>query len=371
MQKCSTCNYQSPEGAKFCRQCGAPLYAENELTSAGTRNYGRQESAPALSAPLPARPPSVVDAFGSETARYYQAPAAAPGAGTSNLPNVGIPNAGPHVGPSFYPAASAYVPPAGYAAPREAKRRWRKALKWTGATFMLFIAVGIGAGINQESNRNRVNLSPEDRARLERLRAEDRLNRNATGAIVEFNSLIKEEIERRMEDIERAKEDARRAAERGLPVLAEKPLNLNEYEYPDATSSQYSRIPGKELLTLRTKDDFDTIVAHYQTKLGKPYAITNDRNNRRALFQTASTPSITVLVQETNDRNREKVSILRSPFPFPKPVSELASAPGETGRPVVLIDGKPFVKVDTGPAAKPAAPTLPAPVKPAQAPENR
>ena len=84
MQLCSTCNYQSPEGAKFCRQCGAPLYAENELSGADTRNYGRQDSAPPLSAPLPSRPPSVVDAFGPETIRYQQAPAAAVGAGDAD-----------------------------------------------------------------------------------------------------------------------------------------------------------------------------------------------------------------------------------------------------------------------------------------------
>lgn len=174
-----------------------------------------------------------------------------------------------------------------------------------------------------------------------------------------------------MEDVERAREEAERAAERGLTGLDEKPLDLKDYEYPGATSGQYSRIPGKELTTLRTKDDFETIVQHYQSKLGKPYVVLNDRNNKRALFQSAGTPSVTVLVQETNDRNREKIFAMRSPFRFPKPQGALTSQPEvANGETIIVTDGKKVLTVDTKPA-KPAPVTPPAPVKPAQVPENR
>jgi hypothetical protein len=361
MQNCATCNYLSPEGAKFCRQCGAPLFAESESSGADTRNYGRQESVPAYSAPLPAPAPSVVDAFGPETARYYRPPVA-PSIGTSNLPNMG---------PMYNQAAPVYPLPGSHTAPMKSKGRLRKLLKWGGAAFLLLMAAGIGAGINDESYSGYVYLSPEDRGRLERLQTEDRLNRTATTAIGEIKNRFREDAERRMEDLERAKEEALRAAERGIPLLDEKPLDLDEYEYPDSISGQYSRVPGKELLTLRTKDDFERILQHYQAKLGKPYITISERNNKRALFQTNGTPSVTVLVQETNDRNREKISILRSPFRFSKLLGEPANAPAEAGKPAVIVDGKPVVKAEPNPAAKPAAPAPPAPVKPAPVPENR
>ena len=354
--QCTICNYESPEGAKFCRQCGAPLYAESELSGADTRNYGRQDNGPILSAPLPKPAPSVVDAFGSETARYYKAPAAV-GVGTSNLPNVT---------PMYTQHAPVYVPPIQNTAPIKSKKR--RFLKVAGGLLLLLIAGGIGAGINEEANDGRIALSNEDRGRLERMRAEDRLNRTTFNSVTELNNRLREELERRAEDIERAKEEAQRAAERGLTGLDEKPLDLNQYEYPNATSAQYSRIVGKELMTLRTQDNFETLVQHYRRKLGEPVVILTERNNKRAIFQSTGTPSATILVQETNDRNREKIIALRSPFRLPKPTTDQAETANDAA--TVLIDGKPFIKVET----KPAKPVEPAPVAPpatARAPKEQ
>ncbi len=360
MQHCSICHYESPAGAKFCRQCGAPLYAESELSGAGTRNYGRQEGAPAPSTflpnPAPSVPPSVVDAFGPETARQYKTPSSA-GVGTSSLPNVA---------PMYAQPAPMYMPPIHNTAPIKKKRRL---LKWGGGMLLLLMAGGIGAGINQDMNRQRVRLSREDQARLELMRKEDQLNRTLVSAVTEQSDRIQDELRQRLEDVERAKEDARRAAERGLVGLDEKLLDLKEFEYPGATSGQYSRIPGKELTTLRTRDDFETIVQYYQARLGKPYVTLNERNernSRRALFQSSGTPSTTVLVQETNDRNRDKISIMRSPFRFPKPSGVLAGQPEiANGETTIVTDGKGVLTVDTkGPKPVP-------PVKPAQAPEVR
>jgi hypothetical protein len=356
MQQCSICNYESPEGAKFCRQCGAPLYAESEMSGADTRNYGRQENGPNLSAPLPKPAPSVVDAFGSETARYYKAPAAA-GVGTSNLPNVA---------PMYAQHTPVYMPPIQNTAPIKRKRRF---FKWVGGLLLLVIAGGIGAGINEESNSGRIYLSRDDQARLERLRAEDRLNHTASNAVIELNNRLREELDRRADDIERAKEEAQRASERGLPSLAEKSLDLAQYEYPNSTSAQYSRIVGKELMTLRTQDNFERLVEFYKGKLGNPLIILTERNNKRAIFQSTSTPSTTILVQETNDRNRDKVIALRSPFLLAQPQGGLAAQPENANgaTTIVTTDGKRVITVET----KGPKPALPAPAKPAQVPENR
>jgi hypothetical protein len=61
MLNCPTCGYESPENARFCRQCGAPLPAESDPTEATTAHYGRRRPAVAAagSAPLP---PSISDA---------------------------------------------------------------------------------------------------------------------------------------------------------------------------------------------------------------------------------------------------------------------------------------------------------------------
>jgi hypothetical protein len=356
MQLCSICNYESPEGAKFCRQCGAPLYAESEMSGADTRNYGRQDNGPILSAPLPKPAPSVVDAFGSETARYYKAPAPA-GVGTSNLPNIA---------PMYAQHAPVYMPPIQNTAPIKTKKR--RLLKWAGGLLLLIIAGGIGAGINEESNEGRFYLSRDDQARLERLRAEDRLNHATFNSVIEMNHRLREELDRRAEDIERAKEEAERAAERGSTGLDEKQLDLKDYEYPNSTSARYSHVVGKELMTLRTQDNFETLVDFYKRKLGDPLIILTERNNKRAIFQSTGTPSTTILVQETNDRNREKIIALRSPFRLRKPTAGQAEVvASET---TIVTDGKKVLTVDTKPAqAKPVNPAQPAPAQAPRKPE--
>src|SRR5207302_2189954 len=131
-------------------------------------------------------------------------------------------------------------------------------LKWGGFVLALLMSGGIGAAINQESNSGRVYLSAEDRARLERLWTEDRMNQTQTGSVIEKQQRVREEMERRLEEIERAKEEAERAAERGdVAATGEKPLDFRGLEYQGASAGQYSRIPGKELLTQRTNHDFE------------------------------------------------------------------------------------------------------------------
>lgn len=291
MLNCPSCGYESQDNSRFCRQCGVPLLAERDLAEARTRNYGRQSAVVAApSAPLP---PSIGDAVAGDTARYQQP-----------LPAM----------PSAY-APPGMISPAANTASFKSKRRY---LKWGGFMLALLISGGIGAAINEESNNGRIYLSSDDRARLERLRAEDRLNQTLTGSVTEQQQRVREELERKLETIERAKEEAERAAERGeAGITGEKALDLRGVEYQGASAGQYSKIPGKELLTQRTKDDFETVSQFYEGKFGKPFVQINERNQKQALFQSASTPSITVLVREGRDRTRQtEITILRSPFSF-------------------------------------------------------
>src|SRR5437867_10839642 len=76
MLNCPSCDYESPDNSRFCRQCGAPLLSERDLAEARTRNYGRQ--AAVVAAPSAPLPPSIGDAVAGETARYQQSLQAAP-----------------------------------------------------------------------------------------------------------------------------------------------------------------------------------------------------------------------------------------------------------------------------------------------------
>ncbi len=293
MQHCPTCGYQSPDGTRFCRQCGEQLAPGSDPLESTTRTYGRREAV-APAAGSMSLPPSIGDAVAGDTARYQRpAPVVQPG----------------YVPPGRFPAA----------ADTSSFKKKRRLLKWGGLLFALLASGGIGAAINEASNDDRIYLSQDDRTRLERIRIEDQVKRSLTGAVTEFQERAREQVSQRLEAIERAREDAERAAERGdVTALGEKPLDLTPFEYPGASAGQYSRIPGRELLTQRTKDDVDTVTRFYQEKLGKPFIQVSERNPRQILFQSPGSPSVTVLVRETRDRSRQpEIIILRSPFRFP------------------------------------------------------
>jgi hypothetical protein len=144
------------------------------------------------------------------------------------------------------------------------------------------------------------------------------MSQTLTGSVIERQERVREELERRLEAVERAREEAERAAERDeVAATGEEPLTLMGYEYQGATAGHYSRIPGRELLTQRTTDDFETVSRFYQERLGKPLVQVGERNARQVLFQSAGTPSVTVLVRESPHRSRRtEIIVLRSPFRF-------------------------------------------------------
>jgi hypothetical protein len=348
MPTCQTCNYDSPAGAKFCRQCGAPLFAETDVSGADTRNYGRQEAAPAVSAPLPPNTPSVVDAFGSNTSRYYQPPVGAV-AGTASLGG-----ARPMV------VTPAYVPPISNTT--RLKGKWKRRLLKVAAYLALLIgAAGIGAAINEESHDDRprsvMTLSPEDRNRIEIGRRVEGILGATDETLRDSQERAKRLLEKHLQSIHEARDTARRLAEsRNTASLTEIiPVDLSPFEYQNATVGNYVRIPGHELLVQQTKDSFAAINQFYQRKLGKPLFANNEENRSRLIFQSSGSPSVVVKIAESEQRDDQwEITILRSPFPFSRPDEVLAAAAsaateGQAG-------DKPAVRGDPRPVAKPAAP---------------
>lgn len=77
-QPCSRCGYISDRPARFCRQCGSQLVAENEATSAATRNYAQQPP-PQYAEPQTGYSGYAPGGWAEEqtpnTSRFYQPPA--------------------------------------------------------------------------------------------------------------------------------------------------------------------------------------------------------------------------------------------------------------------------------------------------------
>ena len=149
MLNCPTCGYESPDGAKYCRNCGAGLSAGSDPLEAATRNYGGRAG---------------------RRRRRLRAAAASIGDAVAGDPPATA---------TLFGGAAAYAPRAGPCPrptplPQEEETSF---LKWGAFLLALLISGGIGAAINDESNDGRVELSREDRVRLERLRAEDQIRR--------------------------------------------------------------------------------------------------------------------------------------------------------------------------------------------------
>ncbi len=301
MQTCSSCQFESPLGAKFCRQCGAPMFAENDLSGASTRNYGRQEAAfaPAGSAPLP---PSIGDVISSDTARYYPQPAQAPA------------------------APQAFLAPSVSTAPLR-----RKFMNWRVFAFFLVLLVGIGLGVifsNLHFNEGQI-TDPVELARLDAQAAELARQQEMADQIREAQDQAREAQDRIRETAQHARELAEQAAAAGA-VLAPseaKPLDLSPFEYPGAATGNYSRISGSEMVQMRSKDSFDAILQHYQKKLGKPLMLMTDDEDKSAFFQSTAAPAVFVSI-EKDDENEGfwKITITRAPFQFPQPDAPKAPA---------------------------------------------
>src|SRR5262249_37364705 len=259
-QTCQNCSYESPIGARFCRQCGGQLFVETELSAAGTRNYGRQKPAPSVVVAGPGRlPPRVAEIVAGETERYYQAP---------------------------------YVPAPQTSPTAPIKSRivsWR----WVLLLFALLIGVIIGGlvtgGIRSHGRDSR---TAEERDRnwrdAEARRRQDELRRDARNRERDAENRARDAQNHARDALNRSYEAAKQASEAGAAVAPtdEKLLDLSQYEYPKAPVSNSIRIPGRETLTIRTTDDFDVVTQFYQKKLGAPIFKVNESWEKWVIFQS-------------------------------------------------------------------------------------
>lgn len=299
---CTQCGYESPASARYCRQCGTTLALETETSGAATRNYGRQEPAPPISAVGSGRlHPSIGDAIAGETERYYRPPYMAPMAG-------GTPNT--------------------------ARIKSKTGLMKLGFFILLMMAVlfvgaivGIGVTGGFDDRRDHQE-SPIDEAEQRRVEAEQRRQEQIERAqeqVREAEERAKEALQRQQEALDQAREAAERASQAGSSFVGngEKLLDLKPYEYPNATTGNAIRIPGHEILTQTTSDKIEAITEFYQKKLGDPLIRITDGEDKRVVFQSSNSPALVVSIEPVDESpNQFKITTLRSPFQIRRPEKE-------------------------------------------------
>ncbi|MCI0391617.1 MAG: zinc ribbon domain-containing protein [Acidobacteria bacterium] len=302
-QSCRHCGYESPISDRFCRQCGASLASETEVSGARTRNYGRQEPSPTyVTGSSGHLPPSVADAIAGETERYYQAPAM----------------------PVMMPPQTAQIKPQ--------IKFWR----WIVLLFVLLLGTTIGALV-MSPFRDREARGPGgggpayDSVQEEAQRRQEEQRREMEERIAEAEARIREAQERQQEAVDRAREAAEQAVEAGtaLAPTNERLLDLRPWEYPDARVASAIRIPRYEMLSQRTTDSIEKVSQFYQKKLGDPIIQINEEWEKRLLYQSNTDPQILVSVTLDDEHPGQlKIVVLRSPFrslprlpeiPIPRP----------------------------------------------------
>jgi len=295
---CQYCSYESPLGAKFCRQCGAQFFVETEGSAAGTRNFGRQEPAPSVATAGSGHlPPSVADTIAGETDRFYRAPYVPAPTAHTNAPIKSRIGSWLGMGP------------------------WR----WIFLLLVLFIGISIGAMVARGPRRGGDSRPLEERERVQRdrdaRRRQDEMKRRIRDQAREAEDRERETRNRIREALDAVAEANKRAIEAGAAVASadDKPLDLSRYEYPKTPPSVLVKISGHEMLTIRTTDSLDAVNEYYQNKLGMQLILKdNETVEKRVIYQSNTSPKISVSVETVPGLvgPEVKIVVLRSPLQF-------------------------------------------------------
>jgi hypothetical protein len=311
-QACKTCGYESPEADKFCRQCGGQLSEESEFTSAVTLNHGKVEPNPQMASVGTGRfPPSVGDTIAGDTERYYSPPQyAAPPVNIERPPQYAAPPVNIERPPMYAPLP---LPP---------PSRFKSFSGFMKGVFIfllvsaLFVTTGVAVFFSREADRARSELDRRDRSRAGGEQANGRAQ-NAWDQMEEALQLTHEAAEKAS------------AAGATLALSGDKQIDLDKYRYPDAQVEAMISSQGKEALSLVTHKSFDDVQKFYEEKFGKPVlqVATNQyvgNERKKLLFQSPSTPSILIKVEEIEMRKLDnyvlavKITILHSFIRFPR-----------------------------------------------------
>ena len=289
-QPCPKCGYVYDRPARFCRQCGNQMYAENEATSSPTLNYGQ---APPTYADQPyvsqfASTSMNPENQGVDTARFYRPPM-----GQQPAPNYGPP-----------PAKSS------------------KAAIWFVMISLFLVAVMAVGGIVFFTfiNKNRPSIETSvDQAKEDiRTQIQDEIAR------------AQEEAQRAQEEAQRAQEEAARIAREAGGAVAPPPpppapaapgvTSLDKYKYPKADVKQSANFLGNEIIKMSTSDSPATVKDFYQKLAGQPSFTNKDAvDGETFVFQIPGSPSIMITISPDEDApGKTQIAVFRTRFQIPK-----------------------------------------------------
>jgi hypothetical protein len=211
-QPCHRCGFVSDRPTRFCRQCGAQLFVENEATSATTRQYAPQQSANPYDSPYQSQLAQVQSAPDNrsndptpDTSRLYYDPMA------PNYPNY----------------SSDY---------QQAVVKKSGALKWILITLMCILLVSGGISVMV----------------ISAIRATQQPAIHAEGGA------------------------EAPGAPAPPPPPSVQGAGLGQYKYPNAKVEYSVRAVGNESMTMTTEDSVSEVRDYYQKRLGSPMVENED-----------------------------------------------------------------------------------------------
>jgi hypothetical protein len=123
-------------------------------------------------------------------------------------------------------------------------------------------------------------------------------------------------------------EAAEKAAGAGaeLTLSDGKPIDLEKYAFPGAQIEAKSGKHGSEAVSMITRQTTDAVQSFYERLLGKPVlqvaADSWGGKRKKILFQSSSTPSVLVKIEEVNvgdaEKSQVKITILHAFLRFPR-----------------------------------------------------
>jgi hypothetical protein len=249
-QPCHRCGFVSDRPARFCRQCGAQLFVENEATSATTRQYAQQQSANPYDAP-----------YQSQLAQVQSAP--------DNRSNDQTPETSRLYYDPMAPNYNNY--PADY---QQAVVKKSGALKWILITLMCILLVSGAISVMViwaihaiKPTANQAEGAPE-----------------APGAP---------------------------APPPPPPAPAVQGAGLEKYKYPNAKVEKSVRVLGAETVMMTTDDSFSEVRDYYQKRLGSP--MIEDEADETVVFKISDSPTILITINPDKDgSDKTQITVFRS-----------------------------------------------------------
>ncbi len=286
-QPCPKCGYISDRPTRFCRQCGTQLFAENEATTATTRQYAPQQSANSYDGP-----------YQSQLAQAQ----AGPDGWSTSQPNSQFANQTPDTSRLYGAPAPQEYPgyPNQLANFQQAAAKKSSAWKWVLIALLFLALLGGGIGILVISAINRT--------------------RQAAQAV---HDQVQEQIKK---EIEQARQEAERAAENaGIPIPPQPPgptaggADLERYKYPGAALKDKVGVFGNEVMTMTTSDSVNKVKEYYKKQFGDPFIEDEEDDEEAAVFHIPGAPMTIITINKDDEApDKTQITVVRSKLQIPK-----------------------------------------------------